>query len=1075
MDCNGLLVVEPGVNGLVARPDSKTIELLDLIGSLFHQEWQEGESPHVSGRGAVRRLLNDWLLIWLGPMTSFDLRSAAENLLDRAEFLWHSPFDEARRHLVGAVDCSNAILDDISPDQKSAKRIVVALPSNRLFSLFSGDRVAYELALSDVDLLRSQLSGPHAAARWRQVDASGLKETSTDQRSVEEHYARGSFESVVEELKGCMSFHDRLRVAQSLYQLHQLRAAWTRVEELAREVFDSSKVDADALELADLALRLTANLELEEAQSRWRDWLASVAERACDTDDHEEAWQARLLQAWCDWDRRDRDAMERSLDAIPQHALTFAAADSPFRLSSYFQARSLLSAGKGEGGEAVAYLSRALAPIGRRRLKRFEAGRLWNDMAVARCQTDDLAGAERACRHAVRLLAGCDGPGATTLALRNLAEVCIRRGRLQGVESVIQASAAANRQAGNGRGEVEDLALHMRLDLARGEVDRALARWRTFSDPAWDDEEVLALALRALAWCGRRSEALGLLTPQDSQRRDGQVDSGFKLLQGQLESEEIVPLWLLVGRPDLAAAAWNECALRSSGPWADLLSSLVAREQGDVISASLDREVETLLYDRLEPYAAARHLYDLDLLGVSIESDTRARAAAVFDRVGAAGLARRVARGGEATWQAWARYQRAPDMTIDGLRAFFEEAGYGHVQVYACDNGRSPGEEESSRAFRRRIELPGVVGGTGSEAAVLSNRDEPGLEVLVDSLQLLFVSASRNRTGSAGRSIARPRPSDRAGLIGGSESFLDAVGRLERVGRGTGNVLILGETGTGKELAARVVHDNSPRALRDFLAVNCAALGEQNLLLAELFGHSRGAFTGAEKDRAGVFEAAHGGTVFLDEIGDLPQAAQGMLLRVLQEGEVRRLGEVRSRSIDVRVVAATHRDLRAMTHEGRFRLDLFFRLAVATVELPPLRDRGDDILQLAREFLGRIDQRLGLSHDAVEALMGYSWPGNVRELQHVIQVAAASCHEVGSTSVAGDHLELHGLAPLSGGTPTVAIAAGRGGYQQRVEDFKRALVRDALERHDGNQAAAARSLGMRRQSLWHLARKFDLV
>jgi transcriptional regulator with GAF, ATPase, and Fis domain len=186
------------------------------------------------------------------------------------------------------------------------------------------------------------------------------------------------------------------------------------------------------------------------------------------------------------------------------------------------------------------------------------------------------------------------------------------------------------------------------------------------------------------------------------------------------------------------------------------------------------------------------------------------------------------------------------------------------------------------------------------------------------------------------------------------------------------------------------------------------------------------------------------------------------------------LGETKSRSIDVRVVAATHRDLRALSQEGDFRLDLYFRLAVATVELPPLRERSGDVLILAREFLGRVAPQLSWSAEAVELLCAHPWPGNVRELRHVVEVAAATCLELGSISVEACHLELHGTSRPAKES-AASIAASRGGYQQRVEDFKRALVRDALEQHDGNQAAAARSLGMRRQSLWHLARKFDLV
>jgi transcriptional regulator with GAF, ATPase, and Fis domain len=295
--------------------------------------------------------------------------------------------------------------------------------------------------------------------------------------------------------------------------------------------------------------------------------------------------------------------------------------------------------------------------------------------------------------------------------------------------------------------------------------------------------------------------------------------------------------------------------------------------------------------------------------------------------------------------------------------------------------------------------------------------------------------------------------------VGESRAVQDALRRLERLAHGDLPVLLYGETGTGKELAAKRLHAASPRRDRPFVAVNCAALSE-SLLLSELFGHARGAFTGADRERAGVFETAHGGVVFLDEIGDLPSGAQGALLRVLQEGEVRRVGESRPRRVDVRVVAATHRRLDVLVERGVFRHDLYYRLNVATIRLPPLRERGDDVLLLARHFLAVHDARLGLARDAEEMLLAWGWPGNVRELRSVIQVAVAM-HE-GDGWLRARDLE------LPRGTP---IAAS---YHGALDAERRRLLGEALSAAGGRRSEAARRLGITPQAISYLVRRLGI-
>ena len=229
------------------------------------------------------------------------------------------------------------------------------------------------------------------------------------------------------------------------------------------------------------------------------------------------------------------------------------------------------------------------------------------------------------------------------------------------------------------------------------------------------------------------------------------------------------------------------------------------------------------------------------------------------------------------------------------------------------------------------------------------------------------------------------------GIIGSSPALRNVIEQVAIVAPTAATVLIQGESGTGKELVARALHDRSPRRQRALINVNCASIPRE-LFESEFFGHVRGAFTGALRDRPGRFQAADGGTLFLDEVGEIPLDLQGKLLRVLQEGRFERIGDERTRSVDVRVVAATNRDLQQEVDAGRFRRDLFYRLSVFPLMLPPLRERADDIPRLAMHFLGQAAQRYGrqglrLSARAVRTLEAYHWPGNVRELQHVIERA----------------------------------------------------------------------------------------
>lgn len=235
------------------------------------------------------------------------------------------------------------------------------------------------------------------------------------------------------------------------------------------------------------------------------------------------------------------------------------------------------------------------------------------------------------------------------------------------------------------------------------------------------------------------------------------------------------------------------------------------------------------------------------------------------------------------------------------------------------------------------------------------------------------------------------------GMIGSSRVMKDIYSRIHKVAPTSATVLIHGETGTGKELVAKAIHHESPRAGNPMISVNCAAIPD-TLIESELFGHEKGAFTGAASTREGLVAAADGGTLFLDEIGELPLEAQARLLRVLQEGEVRPIGSVESRKVDVRLVAATHRNLARLAQEGRFREDLFYRINVVQLCLPPLRDRGRDIVALAEHLLKRYCDQFGkpslrLSPEAIQAITTYDWPGNVREMENAMQRAVILCED----------------------------------------------------------------------------------
>jgi len=307
-------------------------------------------------------------------------------------------------------------------------------------------------------------------------------------------------------------------------------------------------------------------------------------------------------------------------------------------------------------------------------------------------------------------------------------------------------------------------------------------------------------------------------------------------------------------------------------------------------------------------------------------------------------------------------------------------------------------------------------------------------------------------------------------ILGTSAAMQKAFGTLQKVMRSDANILLQGETGVGKELVARTIHAHSARRDRAFVAVDCAALPD-NLIESELFGHERGAFTGAEKTNRGLLELANSGTLLFDEIGELPLSLQAKLLRVLQERELRRLGGEKTIPVEVRVIAATNRDLRAEIANRTFREDLYYRLNVVTVRVPALRERRDDIPLLANHFLERFGAAYSrtvhsLSPEVVKAFLTYDWPGNVRELQNVIQRAVLLADS--------DALRLSDLPEYFGAPCSDECLPFRAMRERRLETVEKPFLVDLLKRHRGNVSDAAADAMMTRKMIYRLSKKFGI-
>jgi DNA-binding NtrC family response regulator len=346
----------------------------------------------------------------------------------------------------------------------------------------------------------------------------------------------------------------------------------------------------------------------------------------------------------------------------------------------------------------------------------------------------------------------------------------------------------------------------------------------------------------------------------------------------------------------------------------------------------------------------------------------------------------------------------------------------------------------------------------------------------LDELQIRIQRALERRSLRQRASLLERglTPPDLAGsFIGESPEFQRLLQLIERVGPSDSTVFISGETGSGKERLAKLIHARSSRKSRPFVIVDCAAL-QENLLQSELFGHERGAFTGADRAKPGLFEVAHGGTIFLDEIGEISQATQTNLLRVLDTSVFRHVGGTAEIRVDVRVLAATNRDLGSMVRKGLFREDLYYRMTTISLEIPPLRGRGGDVELLARHFVGVLNERFASSRtigkEAMETLRRHSWPGNVRELKHAVEAAMVVCE---GSEILPEHLP----AAVRGGLQAVRGSApvAENGPFPTLEELELSHIRRALQSSNGHRGNAARILGISERNLYRKLKEHRLL
>ncbi len=968
----------------------------------------------IPGRGQARRAARSLLVEWRQPLRPIPVDRAVGQIFDAAPCLWRSPFGAARKALLGEHVADGHGRLWVAGRGTFRRRLLGASRSrSELEAILTSDEAKdfWEAKPEDLDPITLVTLGRWQAAvtAWRRRPPESPKERLHQAQAL---FSLARFQEAKMALRGLRSPAARVLRVWCLNQLGELGAASRAIERVEHETLRPYLL----IVLAEAAVRIYGNYGPPGKSAQW-------VRRALKVSDEELAHRARVLAAVAAWDRHDIEEMDKYLEDS-RGASKFP--EVAWRWQHACGLRAML-AGDGEG--VINHIGGVLAEH-RRRLRRFEAAALWTELAIGRAMHGNLAGAERGFSHAHRLLGESQGDRKTALALFNLAEIRLRRGRTRGVREILEQTTADNILRRNRRGKAQDEEVWIRFELVQGRPAAAFERARAALAELdrqgldWRRGVLQLLSARALGWMGRSADALAMLEAVPSETWT------------EIEPEERPAVWALAGDRERALGAAR------SGPLAPLWRALLSG--AEVSEATWESLAE------VEAYRAARFVLDAELTEPGCTPPIwRRRAIARLRRVGAMQLAELLEVGETGPWEALETYLREAPGNREAFARLLARAGYQEVEIEWTDGSQT-------------ISVVVGAGGADELSAPLAGGQlilrAPSIDCTLRSFFQLILQDFTPPSDSIASEETRPA----GGIVGESPVLKKALERLSRFARRDMAVLISGETGTGKELAARHIHALSSRAAGTFVAINCAELPE-SLALSDLFGHVRGSFTGADRDRAGIFETARGGIVFLDEIGDLPMPAQGKLLRVLQEGEVRRVGESLPRRVDVRVLAASHQDLEGMVEEGTLRRDLFYRLKVGLVELPPLRKRGRDVLLLAKHFLIREvgPLRMKLAEDACVRLLDHSWPGNVRELKNVLAVAVAL---VDGDTIHAKHLEL----PYRSAAPS-------GGYHESVENFRRQLVQEALTACDGNRAEAARRLGISRQALSYLVRKLRIV
>lgn len=1026
VDARGVLRIDPGTVTVGRDGRSPQAVLRMFVSLLFGSE-------EMVGRSAVRAALRPVVAGWRDLLLPFPADRLVADILDHAPFLWGGEYRAARMSLfavheneegevavvVGHPRWRRSLLRAAGPDPE---RLPIILGSDEAQDHWLGDNAS---------------GGPIewiARGDWRRAVHESQRQPPAE---PEERTAvarallnRGRFEAALALVKRSRRIEDVLIRLKGLVRMGRMAAARRTLNALQKRRLDAATKLAECEE----AIRIHA---AGGRPAHLRVW----AERALEAGVGPLAERGRALAAL---------AM-REVDTTGEMPSRLELEREPEEWVSYLvQAR--LAVDGGRFTEAEQALEKALRQF-RRHLPVYDRASLWNELATLRLLVGDFAGAERAARVSVRLFRCCDGPAGRAAAHDSLAEARIRTGRHAGVRETIDSLRRESLMAGSAAGMFQARQLEARLHLAQGRWGSALESCRSAMDELRKRQlgghrlRVLRLlAGRALVYLGRSEEAreellaaLPLPVADSAVRERAGSDAlpAVLLLAGLREEARVL------GAGAASAGLWEavgEKRAPSSADWRRL------EEQG--------------------AYSSALTIHDLVCLGVeTVPARLLASAVRTLSEVGAEGPAQRVDGARLGPWRALRTFLNAEELDSGAFHSLLSSAGHPEARIAVREFSDARGRHGPEEVL---LEGPGgseqfSVGVPAGRLVLSANRIEEPARALLTVIAGRAPEASHPRRRVL--ELAEARRSTLAGMVGRSEALVAAQERIEKLAVHDLPVLILGESGTGKELLARQLHDSSARASGPWLAVNCAALPE-GLLMSDLFGHMRGSFTGADRDRVGVFESAEGGTVFLDEIADLPRVAQGMLLRILQEGEMRRVGESTPRRLDFRLVSATHRDLSAMVEADEFREDLYYRLRVANVEAPALRDRDDDVTLLAHHFLGMFSgdqERLRFSEHAYRRILEYPWPGNVRELRNAIEGAAVLAEGPEIT------IEMLGL-PNEPRRPPQAEGTG---YHRKLEQYRRGLIRKALAEAGGNQARAARALGLSRQALSYLVRKLN--